>query len=182
MWAKVHETKTRHIDWDSHTSNDLMLSLLHFSSVCKSLSVMIEPEIDRKCASPMIATPDKGERNDVRDEKRIPTMKYGIFYQKKTIISYSHMCSKMLVSSWCVAATLTEQGSAGLTPTSVVNIRLSSSITSFESPKQDLTCFPTCVSNSDVTTKSEEVNDCIKFEQASGAKVPPLWLLTLQKC
>ena len=80
-----------------------------------------------------------------------------------------------------MAATLTEQGSAGLISTLVVNIRLSSNITSFELPKQDLTCFPICVSNSDVTTKREEVNDCIKFEQASGAKVPPLWLLILQK-
>jgi len=63
-----------------------MFSLLHFSSVCKSLSVMIEPETDRKCASPMIVTPDKGERmtgaRGVR--KRIPTGENTVSFKKDT--------------------------------------------------------------------------------------------------
>ena len=91
--------------------NDLMLSMLHRSSVCRSRSVMIAPVTERKCGS---------------------------------LIIVRAICSKMFVKSWCVATTLTEQGSAGLTPTSVEKIRLVNR--SFLSPYMLRSCFPIWVS------------------------------------
>ena len=83
------------------------------------------------------------------------------------------MCSKMFVNSWCVATTLTLQGSAGRTPTSVLKILLVNK--SFLSPYILRNCFPICVSHSELTVKMDEEKDCNRFEQASDPKVPPLW-------
>ena len=79
------------------------------------------------------------------------------------------MCKKICVSSCCVAATEMEHGSAGRTPTSVVNILLSNSPSDFIARS----CFPICVSHSLATTKIEFVELTKRFEVASGANVPP---------
>ena len=82
----------------------------------------------------------------------------------------TQICSKMLVSNWCVATTLTLHGSAGRTPTPVLKIRLDSKSSLYI----DLSCFPTCVSHSDVTAKMEEEKLWSKLEHARGPNVPPL--------
>lgn len=82
------------------------------------------------------------------------------------------MCSKIFVKSWWVATTLMEQGSAGLTPTSVEKILLVNK--SFLSPYILRSCLPTWVSHSEVTVNIDDEKLCIKFEQASGPNVPPL--------
>ena len=79
----------------------------------------------------------------------------------------------MFVKSWCVATTLTLQGSAGRTPTSVLKILLVNK--SFLSPYILRNCFPICVSHSELTVKIDDEKDCNRFEHASDPKVPPLW-------
>ena len=76
---------------------------------------------------------------------------------------------KICVSSCCVAATLTEHGSAGRTPTSVEKMR----DVKAPSPLTARSCFPICVSHSLATTKMAEVEETSRLEEASGANVPP---------
>lgn len=104
-------------------SKDFILSLFNFSRVCRSLSVMSDAEMDRKCGLPIIVTPEIIQEiwKWKRSESVYPGRKLESNRRKKW---NSQMCSNIFVRSWCVATTLIEQGSAGRTPTSVVKIRL----------------------------------------------------------
>mmetsp|Transcript_32957 Transcript_32957/g.102174 ORF Transcript_32957/g.102174 Transcript_32957/m.102174 type:complete len:250 (+) Transcript_32957:581-1330(+) len=80
----------------------------------------------------------------------------------------SVMCSRISVSKQCVAATVSEHGSAGRTPAPVTKIRDSNILqSSFRS------CLPICVSHSDVTTKRRSDDACSRLETANDPKVPP---------
>mmetsp|Transcript_45059 Transcript_45059/g.143491 ORF Transcript_45059/g.143491 Transcript_45059/m.143491 type:complete len:399 (-) Transcript_45059:1434-2630(-) len=80
------------------------------------------------------------------------------------------MCSKSSVSSMWLAITLTEHGSAGRMPTSVLKIRVSNILIGI-----CRSCFPTCVSHSLATTKMSWVNAWRRLETARDPKVPPEW-------
>jgi len=91
------------------------------------------------------------------------------------------MCIRMSVSSWCVATTETVHGSAGRMPQKVVKQyepSLADEPSKNSSRWGSRTALATCVSHSEVTTKSSEVNDLSRLEQARVAKVPPEWVMS----
>lgn len=76
-----------------------------------------------------------------------------------------------------MAATEIVQGSAGRMPMLVEKIE---ALNSHElGTVSCLSCFPTCVSHSEVMTNRFLVNPCSKLETASGPNVPPLCETTM---
>lgn len=74
------------------------------------------------------------------------------------------MCPKILVSSWCVATTLTLHGSAGLTPQSVEKIRLLSKSSLYMLRN----CLPICVSLNILKKKYNSSIEAILYHEKAN--------------